>query len=228
MSDTTQTPEALPPANDKMLSLATHVQAKLEPHIISAEFQKDELCVVVKRASILPVLTFLRDDAACQFRQLVDVCGADYPDRPERFEVVYNLLSLTQNTRIRVKVTTDEHSPVDSVVGLFSSATWFERETWDFFGIYFNNHPDLRRILTDYGFEGHPLRKDFPLTGYVELRYDEELRRVVYEPVKLTQDFRAFDFTSPWEGMTDIQLPGDEKASIPFGWKPTDKEVKVK
>jgi NADH-quinone oxidoreductase subunit C len=215
-------------ANDKMLALASHVREKLSAYILSAEFQKDELCVVVKRETIVPVLTFLRDDAACQFHQLVDICGADYPGRPERFEVVYNLLSLTQNTRIRVKVYTDENIPVDSATGVFSSAGWFERETWDFFGIYFNNHPDLRRILTDYGFEGHPLRKDFPLTGYVELRYDEKLRRVVYEPVKLTQDFRVFDFTSPWEGMTDIQLPGDEKASIPFGWKPANKEVKVK
>lgn len=230
MSDTTQAapPEASPPANDKMLGVANHVQEKMAAHIVSAGFQKDELCVVVKRASIVPFLTFLRDDAACGFTQLVDVCGADYPDRPERFEVVYNLLSLTHNTRIRVKVTTDENTPVDSVSSVFSSAIWAERETWDFFGIYFNNHPDLRRILTDYGFEGHPLRKDFPLTGFVELRYDEELRRVVYEPVKLTQDFRAFDFTSPWEGMTDIQLPGDEKAAIPLGWTPANKEVKVK
>lgn len=228
MSDTAAPDQTPAPANDKMLALANHVQESLSVHIVSAEFQKDELCVVVKRESILPVLTFLRDDAACQFRQLVDVCGADYPDRPERFEVVYNLLSLTKNTRIRVKLSTNEYTPVDSATSVFSSAGWFERETWDFFGIYFNNHPDLRRILTDYGFEGHPLRKDFPLTGYVELRYDEKLRRVVYEPVKLTQDFRAFDFTSPWEGMTDIQLPGDEKASIPFGWKPTEKEVKVK
>ena len=229
MSDAPQTPEEVkPPVNDKMLTLANHVQEKLAAQIVSAEFQKDELCIVVKRGAIIPVLAFLRDDAVCQFKQLVDICGADYPGRPERFEVVYNLLSLTQNARIRVKVTTDEDTPVDSVSSIFSSAIWFERETWDFYGVYFNNHPDMRRILTDYGFEGHPFRKDFPLTGYVELRYDEELRRVVYEPVKLTQDFRAFDFTSPWEGMTDIQLPGDEKASIPFGWKPADKEVKVK
>ena len=228
MPDTEQVPEVKQPANDRMMSLAGYVQEKMAAHILSAGFQKDELCVVVKRASIVPFLTFLRDDAACDFKQLVDVCGADYPDRPERFEVVYNLLSLKHNTRIRVKVATDENNPVESVSGVFSSAIWGERETYDLFGIYFNNHPDLRRILTDYGFEGHPLRKDFPLTGFVELRYDEQLRRVVYEPVRLTQDFRVFDFASPWEGMTDIQLPGDEKATIPLGWKPVNKEVKVK
>jgi NADH-quinone oxidoreductase subunit C len=227
MSDTLA-PETAAVANDKMLALANHVREKMAAHILSAEFQRDELCVVVKRDFIIPVLKFLRDDAGCQFRQLVDICGADYPERPERFEVVYNLLSLTQNTRIRVKVLTDENTPVESATAVFSSAGWFERETWDLYGIYFNNHPDFRRILTDYGFEGFPLRKDFPLTGYVELRYDEKLRRVVYEPVKLSQDFRMFDFTSPWEGMTDMQLPGDEKGNIPLGWKPANKEVKVK
>lgn len=211
--------------NEKMLALANHVQSKMADHIVAAEFQKDELCIVVKRESIVPFLIFLRDDAECKFSQLVDVCGADYPDRTERFDVVYNLLSLHKNTRIRVKVRTDETHPVDSVTSVYSSAGWFERETWDFFGIYFNNHPDLRRILTDYGFEGHPLRKDFPLTGHVELRYDEEVRRVVYEPVKLTQDFRMFDTLSPWEGMTEIQLPGDEKATVPLGWKAVNKDV---
>ncbi len=215
-----------PPAENKMLTLANEIQQKLSAHIDSAEFQNDELCVVVRRESITDVMMSLKDDFS--FKQLVDVCGADYPDRAERFEVVYNLLSLNRNARIRVKVLTDENAPVDSVSGVFKSAIWFEREAWDLYGIYFNNHPDLRRILTDYGFEGHPLRKDFPLTGYVELRYDEELRRVVYEPVKLTQDFRRFDFESPWEGMTDVQLPGDEKAAIPLGWAPAVKEVKVK
>lgn len=224
MSDTTT--EVTPVANDKMLALANLVQEKLGPHIVEAVFQKDELCVTIQKKGIVPFLIVLRDDKEFQFKQLVDVCGADYPDRPERFEVVYNLLSLKFNMRIRVKVCTDENTPVDSVTSVFSSAGWFERETWDLYGIYFNNNPDLRRILTDYGFDGHPLRKDFPLTGFVELRYDEELRRVVYEPVKLQQDFRAFDFLSPWEGMTDIQLPGDEKATIPFGWKPADKTVK--
>lgn len=207
--------------DEKLLAVANKVQEALSGHIISAEFQKDEFCVTVKPASIVPFLTALRDQFG--FRQLVDVCGADYPQRDPRFDVVYNLLSLTQNLRIRVKVLTDENTPVESVSSVFKSAIWFERETWDLYGIYFSNHPDLRRILTDYGFDGHPLRKDFPLTGYVELRYDEKLRRVVYEPVKLQQDFRAFDYISPWEGMTDIQLPGDEKAAVPFGWKPVNK-----
>lgn len=205
-----------------------YLQDRLSAHLASAELQKDEVCLNVKRENIIAVLRFLRDDRQCNYKQLVDICGADYPQRPERFDVVYNLLSLTNNNRIRLKVTTDENTPVDSATAVFSSAGWFEREVWDFYGIYFNNHPDLRRILTDYGFEGHPLRKDFPLTGYVELRYDEQLRRVVYEPVKLTQDFRRFDFLSPWEGMTDIQLPGDEKASIPLGWNPTEKKVVTK
>ncbi|MFA5592172.1 MAG: NADH-quinone oxidoreductase subunit C [Micavibrio sp.] len=213
-------------ADEKKLAVANDIQERLTAHIALAEFQKDEFCVIVKRDSIVPFLTALRDDF--DFKQLVDVCGADYPDRPDRFEVVYNLLSLTKNMRIRVKVLTDENTPVDSVAGIFKSAIWAERETWDLFGIYFNGHPDLRRILTDYGFEGHPLRKDFPLTGYVELRYDEQLRRVVYEPVQLQQDFRAFDFISPWEGMTDVQLPGDEKGNMPLGWVPTQKEVKAK
>ena len=157
------------------------------------------------------MLRFLRDDPKCRFTVLCDICGVDYPDRPQRFEVVYNLLSMKLNQRIRVKVETDEEQPVPSAIGLFSSAGWWEREAWDLFGIYFADHPDLRRILTDYGFEGHPLRKDFPLTGYVELRYDEEQKRVVYEPVRLKQEFRSFDFLSPWEGMDKI-LPGDEKA----------------
>jgi NADH-quinone oxidoreductase subunit C len=146
------------------------------------------------------------------FKELVDLCGVDYPERERRFEVVYHLLSLKNNQRIRVKVETDESTPVPSVVELFSTAGWFEREAWDMYGIYFADHPDLRRILTDYGFEGHPLRKDFPLTGHVELRYDDEQKRVVYEPVRLRQDFRTFDFLSPWEGGGGV-LPGDEKAT---------------
>ena len=161
-------------------------------------------------------MTFLRDDSSCLFKVLIDICGADYPERDERFEVVYNLLSLKLNQRVRVKVTTDETTPVPSVTSVFSTAGWFEREAWDLYGIIFSDHPDLRRIMTDYGFEGHPLRKDFPLTGYVEVRYDEEQKRVVYEPVKLTQEFRTFDFLSPWEGMTiERLLPGDEKAEAP-------------
>lgn len=211
--------------DEKLVATANHIQEKMVAHIVSSEFHKDELCIHAKPQSIVAFLTFLRDDAQCQFKQLQDVCGVDYPERPMRFDVVYNLLSLKNNNRIRVKIQTDEKTPVDSVAGVFKSAGWFEREAWDLYGIYFNDHPDLRRILTDYGFEGHPLRKDFPLTGNVELRYDEELRRVVYEPVTLTQDFRMFDFASPWEGMTDVQLPGDEKAAIPLGWTATEKKV---
>lgn len=229
MSEETAAPEVQNPlVSDQMLNIANLVQQKLGAHILSAEFQKDELCVTINKKGIVPFLIVLRDDKDFAFRQLMDVCGADYPDRIERFEIVYNLLSLKHNARIRVKISTDENTPVDSVVGVFSAAGWFEREAWDMYGVYFNNNPDLRRILTDYGFEGHPMRKDFPLTGYVELRYDEELRRVVYEPVKLQQDFRMFDSISPWEGMTDVQLPGDEKATIPtYGWKAASKEIKV-
>jgi NADH-quinone oxidoreductase subunit C len=191
--------------------LGEYVQAALPQQVGSVDTSRDELLIVVRRESIARVLTFLRDDVNCQFKQLMDICGVDYPGRPERFEVVYNLLSLTHNRRIRVKVWTDEQSAVPTVTGVFNSAGWWERETYDLYGIWFREHPDLRRILTDYGFEGHPLRKDFPLTGYVEVRYDDELKRIVYEPVKLTQDFRNFDFLSPWEGIQQL-LPGDEKA----------------
>jgi NADH-quinone oxidoreductase subunit C len=166
----------------------------------------------VKRDAILRVLTFLRDDPRCLFQMLCDICGVDFPDRPLRFDVVYNLLSLKHNLRIRLKVSTDEESAVPSATAVYSAAGWFEREAWDLYGIYFADHPDLRRLLTDYGFEGHPLRKDFPLTGYVELRYDADQKRVVYEKVRLKQEFRSFDFLSPWEGMDHI-LPGDEKAT---------------
>lgn len=196
----------------------------LNGSVESFEFAQDELVLKAKRDDIGVVLAYLRDNGACQFTQLVDVTAADYPSRPERFEVVYSLLSITNNTRVRVKISASEEALVPSVVSVFGSANWFEREVWDMYGILFSDHPDLRRILTDYGFEGHPQRKDFPLTGYVELRYDEEQKRVVYEPVKLTQDFRSFDYLSPWEGMTDIQLPGDEKAvKPPHGWRPAQK-----
>ena len=161
----------------------------------------DRLVVIVEKENIAKLLVFLRDDVNCQFKQLMDICGVDYPERPQRFEVVYNLLSLVQNNRITVKVMVDDKSSVPSVSKVFSSADWWEREIWDLFGIFFSGHPDLRRILTDYGFDGHPLRKDFPLTGYVEVRYDDAQKRVVYEPVKLTQEYRNFDFLSPWEGM---------------------------
>lgn len=206
-------------SDESLKDLAEHVEEHLEGSIVRYEVLKGELILHAKRDAITDVLQFLRDDRECAFKVLIDVCGVDYPEKAERFEVVYQLLSLTQNNRVRVKVTTDENTPVPSVVSLFSSANWFERETWDMYGVYFSGHPDLRRILTDYGFEGHPLRKDFPLTGYVEVRWDDELKRVVYEPVKLQQDFRTFDFLSPWEGMTDVQLPGDEKATKPArGW----------
>ena len=191
----------------------------LSAEVISTDITNDELAVIVSPDAIVKVLTFLRDNINCQFKILMDVCGADYPDREERFDVVYNLLSMTHNSRIRVKLRVAEDVPVPSVSGVFSSAVWWEREAWDLLGIYFSDHPDLRRIMTDYGFEGHPLRKDFPLTGYVELRYDDEQKRVVYEPVSLTQDFRTFDFQSPWEG-TDVVLPGDEKAESPDGAAP--------
>ncbi len=191
--------------------LGDYVAEALPQEVLGTELEVDELMVRARRDLIVKVLTFLRDDVNCRFQQLMDLCGVDYPEREKRFEVVYNLLSLTHNMRVRVKVETDEETPVPSVNGVFSSATWWEREAWDLFGIYFSEHPDLRRIMTDYGFDGHPLRKDFPLTGYVEVRYDDEQKRVVYEPVKLTQEFRTFDFLSPWEGVQGV-LPGDEKA----------------
>ena len=198
--------------DEALTALAEHLAAALPDAVQRHDIHHGELCVWVARDPVLEVLTFLRDDAQCRFTVLCDICGVDYPDRPLRFEVVYNLLSMTKNLRIRLKVETDEESPVPSATGVFSAAGWWEREAWDLYGIYFSDHPDLRRILTDYGFDGHPLRKDFPLTGYVELRYDEDQKRVVYEPVKLKQEFRSFDFLSPWEGMDRI-LPGDEKAS---------------
>ncbi len=191
--------------------LGDYIAAALPNDVLETEVNRvGELTVLVRTPSIAKVLTFLRDDTTCLFKQLVDVCGVDYPGRELRFDVVYHLLSMKHNQRVRVKVHTDEDTAVPSVTGVFNSAGWFERETWDMYGVVFSDHPDLRRILTDYGFEGHPLRKDFPLTGYVELRYDEEQKRCVYEPVKLTQDFRNFDFLSPWEGQGP--LPGDEKA----------------
>lgn len=188
------------------------IEGVLGDHLLDAEIARGELTIRVPAVSIRRVLTYLRDDPHMLFKELVDLCGVDYPERERRFDVVYHLLSLKHNQRIRVKIETDETTPVPSVVELFSTAGWFEREAWDMYGIYFADHPDLRRILTDYGFDGHPLRKDFPLTGYVELRYDDEQKRVVYEPVKLRQDFRTFDFLSPWEGHGGL-LPGDEKAS---------------
>lgn len=171
-----------------------------------------ETTLVVAAGDIVDVLTVLRDDPACQFEVLIDICGVDYPERENRFDVVYHLLSMRLNQRIRVKVATSEAEPIPSVINVYPAADWFEREAYDMYGIRFTGHPDLRRLLTDYGFQGYPLRKDFPLTGYVEVRYDDGQKRVVYEPVKLTQEFRDFDFESPWEGPNYV-LPGDEKAN---------------
>jgi NADH-quinone oxidoreductase subunit C len=191
--------------------LGGYVAGLLKRDILNREVRYGELMITVRTDAVVGVLRQLRNDANCLFQMLIDITAVDYPERAERFEVVYNLLSLKQNQRIRVKLTTDEAKPVPSVNDVFPAAGWYEREVWDMYGVFFNDHPDLRRMLTDYGFDGHPLRKDFPLTGYVEVRYDDEQRRVVYEPVKLRQDFRSFDFLSPWEGMTP--LPGDEKAT---------------
>jgi NADH-quinone oxidoreductase subunit C len=196
----------------RLQELADHVAAAFPTVVTGSEIRHRELSVRVEREALADVLRFLRDDPKCQFTVLCDICGVDFPDRPRRFEVVYNLLSMGLNQRIRLKVETNGSDPVPSVTEAFSSAGWWEREVWDLFGIHFTGNPDLRRILTDYGFEGHPMRKDFPLTGYVEVRYDEEQKRVVYEPVRLQQEFRRFDFLSPWEGMDKI-LPGDEKAA---------------
>ena len=192
--------------------LAAHISDRLPNSVPSTSIAYDELTLDVGRDKIVEVLTLLRDDPACEFEVLIDICGVDYPERRERFDVVYHLLSLRLNQRVRVKITTDETTPVASVNDVFPAANWYEREAYDLYGIRFTGHPDLRRILTDYGFQGYPMRKDFPLTGYVEVRYDDEKKRVVYEPVKLTQEFREFDFESPWEGPNYV-LPGDEKAS---------------
>ncbi|QND52691.1 NADH-quinone oxidoreductase subunit C [Phyllobacterium sp. 628] len=191
--------------------LSSYLQEKLGSSLQNVALAYGDLSVEVDAAKLLDVLTFLRDDVQCQFISLIDISGVDYPSRTHRFDVVYHLLSPRQNLRIRVKVATDEDTPVPSATPVFPGADWYERETYDLYGVLFSGHPDLRRILTDYGFEGHPLRKDFPLTGFVEVRYDDEVKRVVYEPVELRQEFRNFDFQSPWEG-TDYVLPGDEKA----------------
>lgn len=196
---------------DPLVALGEHITAALGGAVEGFEVAFGDLTINAARDSIVDVVTFLRDDAKCRFIAFVDVCGADYPAREQRFDVVYHLLSPHLNQRVRVKVQTDEQAPVRSICGVFPGANWFERETYDLYGVLFSGHPDLRRILTDYGFDGHPLRKDFPLTGFVEARYDEQRKRVVYEPVTLAQEFRSFDYLSPWEG-TDYVLPGDEKA----------------
>ena len=196
---------------DTLTELGEHIAQATAGAVTAQQVRLEELMLETTADKVVALLTFLRDDPKCLFKQLIDICGVDWPEREKRFDVVYNLLSLKKNLRIRVKVATDETTPVPSAASVYSSAGWFERETYDLYGVWFSDHPDLRRILTDYGFEGHPLRKDFPLTGFVELRWDDVQKRVVYEPVKLNQEFRNFDFLSPWEG-TDYVLPGDEKA----------------
>jgi NADH-quinone oxidoreductase subunit C len=197
--------------------LGAHIRASMTNAVTGQSITVGELTLEVRADDIATVIKFLRDDPRCKFTTLIDICGSDYPQRGKRFDVVYHLLSMQLNHRIRIKIQTDENTPVASIVGIFPCADWFEREAFDMYGILFTGHPDLRRILTDYGFEGFPLRKDFPMSGHVEVRYDSEQQRVVYEPVKLPQAFRNFDFLSPWEGMT---LPGDEKAGSAEKAKP--------
>ena len=210
-------------AADALAALGQEILADSAGAAVSAHVAYGELTLFAPAQRIVELLTTLRDSSRFQFQQLIDLCGADYPERKRRFDVVYHLLSYTKNVRVRIKVETDEDTPVPSVTDVYINADWYEREAFDMFGIFFDGHPDLRRILTDYGFHGHPLRKDFPMTGYTEVRYDEALKRVVYEPVKLAAEFRQFDFLSPWEGDRTNQpgtgypyiLPGDEKGSTP-------------
>jgi NADH-quinone oxidoreductase subunit C len=197
--------------DETLKDLGDHLRSALAEAIVDVTHAYGELTVSAEASEILRVLTFLRDDPKCRFVSFIDICGVDYPAREKRFDVVYHLLSPTRNARVRVKIEADEVTPVASSVGVFPGALWFEREAYDLLGILFVGHPDLRRLLTDYGFDGHPLRKDFPMTGFVEVRWDDEVKRVVYEPVRLAQEFRSFDFLSPWEG-ADYALPGDEKA----------------
>jgi NADH-quinone oxidoreductase subunit C len=198
--------------SEALSELAAYINERYIGGVISLELDYGELTMVASSQDIVAVLTFLRDDAQCQFVNITDICGVDWPSRARRFDVVYHLLSPRQNFRIRVKVEVGEGETVPSATAVYPGADWFEREAYDMYGILFTGHPDLRRILTDYGFDGHPLRKDFPTTGFVEVRYDDEVKRVVYEPVQLKQEFRNFDFLSPWES-TEYVLPGDEKAS---------------
>lgn len=200
--------------NTTLSDLAEHLQAKAGDAITAATIAFGELTIETRAEHIIGLLKTLRADTRCRFEVLMDICGVDWPARENRFDVVYHLLSPRLNQRIRVKLQANEADPVPSAVDVFAAANWFEREAYDMYGILFSGHPDLRRLLTDYGFQGHPLRKDFPLTGHVEVRYDDEAKRVVYEPVRLVQEFRSFDFESPWEG-TDYVLPGDEKADQP-------------
>ncbi|HEY5306233.1 MAG TPA: NADH-quinone oxidoreductase subunit C [Pseudolabrys sp.] len=197
--------------DDMLDRLGATVKGACGPSVTGYEVVRGELTVTAKAADIVKVATFLKTDAACQFICIIDVTAIDWPGREQRFDVVYHFLSPRLNQRVRVKVMADESMPVPSLIGVFRGVDWFERETYDLYGVLFTGHPDMRRILTDYGFEGHPLRKDFPLSGFVEVRYDDEQKRVVYDKVRLAQEFRTFDFLSPWEG-TDYVLPGDEKA----------------
>ncbi|NIJ42679.1 NADH-quinone oxidoreductase subunit C [Parvibaculum indicum] len=197
--------------DESLTELGEHIVGALPDAALGMQVAYGELTIDVQAQHIVPVLKFLRDDPACRFATLIDITAVDYPSRARRFDVVYHMLSMHQNQRIRVKLEVDEDTAVPSAISIYPAANWFERETFDMYGVIFSDHPDLRRILTDYGFNGYPLRKDFPLTGYVELRYDDDQKRVVYEPVKLTQEFRSFDFMSPWEG-AEYLLPGDEKA----------------
>lgn len=197
--------------SEALNELASYLREVRGTLLSDAVIKLGELTLTTTPDKVIALLTFLRDDVQCGFVSLIDICGVDYPQRADRFDVVYHLLSPRQNLRVRIKVATSEEQPVPSACSVYPGADWFEREAWDMYGIMFTEHPDLRRILTDYGFEGHPLRKDFPMTGFVEVRYDDNAKRVVYEPVELKQEFRNFDFLSPWEG-TDYVLPGDEKA----------------
>ncbi len=194
---------------EALQTLSQKLSADFKEAVLETKFEYGELTLTVGRERIVEILTTLKDKY--RFQQLIDITAVDWPQRPQRFEVVYHLLSMTRNIRLRLKIATDEVVPVPSVMSVYPNADWYEREVFDMFGVLFSGHPDLRRILTDYGFEGHPLRKDFPMTGHVEVRYDEEQKRVVYEPVRLMQEYRKFDFLSPWEGAQYV-LPGDEKA----------------
>jgi NADH-quinone oxidoreductase subunit C len=196
--------------SEDLIELGAFIEGATPDAVFNAEVAHGELTVHCTPEGIVQLMTFLRDNATCQFTVLIDICGVDWPEREKRFDVVYHLLSMHQNRRVRVKVQVREDALVPSITGVFPAADWYEREVYDLYGVPFSGHPDLRRILTDYGFRGHPLRKDFPTTGYVEVRYDETVKRVVYEPVKLVQEYRQFDFMSPWEG-AEYVLPGDEK-----------------
>lgn len=198
--------------SEALSELSSYLREMRGDLIADASISYGELNVTTTPEAIVALLTFLRDDPRCGFVSMIDICGVDWPQREQRFDVVYHLLSPKQNLRIRVKLAVADGVSVPSATSVYMGAEWFEREAWDMYGIPFSGHADLRRLLTDYGFEGHPLRKDFPTTGYVEVRYDDAAKRVVYEPVELKQEFRNFDFTSPWEG-TDYVLPGDEKAA---------------